>query len=258
MLSEGKKLEIINTIISCIRSKLTNYSPETSVMPFHTRLLGRDRMALFSFLHSLNTTFGTTIYEPVAISLANKKFIDKARQKAPGTVISSEAHIVIQQIMDDLAAGNTTSSKEIEIAKIKEVCKKGVPHKVKLTKIDVYLRSTDTVYMFDIKSVKPNIGEFKGFKRTLLEWVAAQLYEEPNLNIVTGIAIPYNPYDPQPYERWTMQGMFDLPKEILVAEEWWNFLADDKVYYDLLDCFEVAGIQLREEIDRYFKRFINL
>ncbi|MDR0411845.1 MAG: TdeIII family type II restriction endonuclease, partial [Treponema sp.] len=27
-------------------------------MPFHYRLLGRDRMALFSFIQSLNTTFG--------------------------------------------------------------------------------------------------------------------------------------------------------------------------------------------------------
>jgi len=111
--------------------------------------------------------------------------------------------------------------------------------------------------MYDIKSAKPNIGEFKGFKRTLLEWVAAELYIDPNANIVTGIAIPYNPYDPQPYERWTMQGMFDLAKEVLVAEEWWNFLADDLVYGDLLDCFEVAGIKLREEIDQYFKRFKN-
>jgi hypothetical protein len=32
-------------------------------MPFHARLLGQDRMALFSFIHSLNTNFGTSINE---------------------------------------------------------------------------------------------------------------------------------------------------------------------------------------------------
>lgn len=37
-------------------------------MPFHTRLLGKDRMALFSFIHSLNTNFGTSIFEPVALA----------------------------------------------------------------------------------------------------------------------------------------------------------------------------------------------
>ena len=58
--------DIENTIKESIRSKLSNYNPETNNMPFHYRLLGKDRMALFSFIHSLNTTFGTSIFEPVA------------------------------------------------------------------------------------------------------------------------------------------------------------------------------------------------
>jgi len=44
---------------------------------------------------------------------------------------------------------------------------------------------------------------------------------------------------------------------VLVAEEWWNFLAGDKIYEDLLHCFEIAGIILRKEIDQYFERFEN-
>jgi len=75
MLNNTKRQEILDTIINSIRSKLSNYSPETSAMPFHTRLLGKDRMALYSFLQSLNTTFGTTIYEPVSMSLAGERFI---------------------------------------------------------------------------------------------------------------------------------------------------------------------------------------
>jgi len=43
-------------------------------MPFHTRLLGEDRLALYSFIHSLNTNFGTTIFEPVAVALASTHF----------------------------------------------------------------------------------------------------------------------------------------------------------------------------------------
>ncbi len=112
---ETKKQEIIDTITDSIRIKLANYSPETSVMPFHTRLLGKDRMALYSFLQSLNTTFGTTIYEPVALSLADKKFVEKQRQKPPETIISSEAHVVIQQIMNELTTGKILSNKENEI-----------------------------------------------------------------------------------------------------------------------------------------------
>lgn len=50
-------------IKDCIRDKFQSYKRETDNMPFHYRLLGKDRMALFSFIHSVNTTFGISIYE---------------------------------------------------------------------------------------------------------------------------------------------------------------------------------------------------
>ncbi|MEX2411315.1 MAG: TdeIII family type II restriction endonuclease, partial [Candidatus Paceibacterota bacterium] len=127
---------------------------------------------------------------------------------------------------------------------------------VKLTKVDIWLENTNgELYLIDMKTVKPNIGEFKGFKRTLLEWAAAEMTKDPNAKVNTLIAIPYNPYHPDPYNRWTMKGMFDLPKEILVAQELWDFLGGEGTWVDLLDCFETTGIELRKEIDDYFKRF---
>lgn len=87
----------------------------------------------------------------------------------------------------------------------------GEINQVKPTKVDVWLESIDgQVFLIDLKTVKPNIGEFKGFKRTLLEWVAVELYRNHDLKINSIIGIPYNPYEPEPYDRWTMQGMFDI------------------------------------------------
>lgn len=51
------KESVENTIETALRRKLGSYNPEPSHMPFHTRLLGRDRMAIYSFIHSLNTNF---------------------------------------------------------------------------------------------------------------------------------------------------------------------------------------------------------
>ena len=93
------------------------------------------------------------------------------------------------------------------------------------------------------------------FKRTLLEWTAVVLAENPNANINTVIAIPYNPYEPKPYSRWTMAGMLDLENELKVAEEFWDFLGGEGAYSDLLNCFERVGIEMSNEIDDYFKRF---
>ncbi len=52
-----------------------------------------------------------------------------------------------------------------------------------------------------------------------------------------------------------MRGMLELPLELKVAEEFWDFLGDVGAYNDLLDCFERVGIELRVEIDEYFAKF---
>ena len=60
---------------------------------------------------------------------------------------------------------------------------------------------------------------------------------------------------PQPYNRWTMRGMLDLPNELKVAEEFWDFIGGQGTYQDLLNIFERVGIELRSEIDAYFARY---
>jgi type II restriction enzyme len=255
-LTNEQKQSMQQVIVTCLRNKFQNYNPEPSSMPFQYRLLGKDRMALYSFIHSLNTNFGTSIFEPVAKSLATLNFTNAELQQSAGTKIYSEAQQVIQNIMDNLTTANTAPNKLEEIEAIREVCQKGEIKTVKLTRIDLKItKNDDTIYLFDIKTAKPNAGGFKEFKRTLLEWVAATLAINPMANIQTLIAIPYNPYEPKPYDRWTMRGMLDLPQELKVAEEFWDFLGGKGAYIALLDCFESAGIILRPEIDKYFTKF---
>ncbi len=256
MLTKDLKNTVQNTIKTALRSRFSNYNPEPAVMPFHTRLLGRDRLALYSFIHSINTSFGTSIFEPVAISLARDKYKIALKSVKAGNQISEAAQYVIQEIMDELTAANRNPDKPREIARIRSVCRQGEMRTVKPTVVDVYLETYDgELFLFDIKTAKPNKGGFKEFKRTMLEWAAIKLAENPDVNVNTLIAIPYNPYEPKPYSRWTMAGMLDLDNELKVAAEFWDFLGGEGAYDDLLDCFELVGIELRKEIDDYFARF---
>jgi len=158
--------------------------------------------------------------------------------------------------MDKLATAESEPNKLEEIEKIRHVCQSGHMVSVKPTKVDLIVEDySGGFYLFDLKTAKPNSGNFKEFKRTLLEWVATRLGENSKCVIYTGIAIPYNPYAPKPYNRWTMRGMLDLRHELMVAEEFWNFLGGDGVYEDLLDTFEKVGLELRPEIDAAFARF---
>jgi len=54
-LSKKTKNEIANLLKTIVRDKLQKYEPETEHMPFHYRLLGKDRYAMFSFIQSVNS-----------------------------------------------------------------------------------------------------------------------------------------------------------------------------------------------------------
>jgi type II restriction enzyme len=256
-LSNNQRDQIANLLKEQIRRKLSDYSPESNNMPFHVRLLGQDRMALFSFIQSINTTLGTSVFEQVAVLIASPHFKRAINQyKGFNNTISDAAQAVIQHIIDYLRATRDRPNKPDEITKILQVAQTGTLKKVKRPRIDLFLESEDgTEYYFDLKTAKPNVDEIVGFKRKMLEWVAIRGAIGPKPKIYTGLAIPYNPYEPQPYDRWTFQGMFDLPNEIKVAEEFWDFLGGQNTYGELLQIFEDVGIELRPEIDAKFATF---
>jgi len=253
---EEQSVKVKQVLKTSLRRKFQNYNPEPASMPFHTRLLGKDRLALYSFIHSLSTNFGTAIFEPVAETIAKDRFKTVKTHTVAGQSISEQALFEIQRIVDNLTTASVSPNKAEEIRAIRKVCQKGAMRKVKPTGVDLLLEAKDgELYLFDLKTAKPNAGGFREFKRTLLEWAAAILASDENAKVNTLIAIPYNPYEPQPYNRWTMRGMLDLGQELKVGDEFWDFLGGDGAYQDLLDCFEQVGIELRAEIDQYFARF---
>lgn len=122
--------------------------------------------------------------------------------------------------------------------------------------VDLFVRIKGEENYFDITSAKPNMKEFIALKLKLLRWSALRLSQNKKAKVFTRLAIPYNPYHPEPYERWTLKGLYDLEKgEILVGEEFWNFVASDNIYEELLDVFQKVGEELRGEIDEKFAEF---
>jgi Type II restriction endonuclease, TdeIII len=255
-LSKQQVNEISELLTRQIRRKLSAYNPEPSVMPFHTRLLGKDRMALFSFVQSINTTLGVSVFEDMAVIIARPHFKRATSQyKEFNDTVSDEAQRLIQSLMNDLTTARIKPNKPAETRQILAVARSGKMLKIKRPRIDFFVETNDGVeYYFDLKTAKPNLGEFKDFKRMLLEWIAIRGALDTKMKIRTLLAIPYNPYEPEPYQRWTLQGMLDLNDEILVAEEFWDFLGGENTYQNLLDVFEQVGIALRPEIDARFAK----
>ncbi|GAG93797.1 unnamed protein product, partial [marine sediment metagenome] len=89
-LSKEQTSNIEQVLKTSLRRKFESYNPEPASMPFHTRLLGKDRLALYSFIHSLSTNFGTAIFEPVAVIIAKNNFKNAKAHTKSGQLISEQ------------------------------------------------------------------------------------------------------------------------------------------------------------------------
>jgi len=254
-IAEKQQIIIKDYLVEKIRNKLNNYNPETQSMPFHYRLLGKNRMALFSFIHSVNTMLGTSIFEKIGeLILSHEVQEVKGQYKGLIGYISEKAVICIDTIMRDLKSTRRTPCKSKETEEVLAVAKEGnLGIKIK-KRVDIFAKmDDDTEYYFELKSAKPNINEFTGIKKQLLDWIAIRGSISQPVKIKTILAIPYNPYEPEPYQRWTLQGLFDLENEVLVGKEFWDFLGGSNTYEELLNVFREAGLELYDEIDEKMK-----
>lgn len=254
-LSRRQKQEVSSLLKQKIRNKLSKYSPETQSMPFHFRLLGRDRMALYSFIHSVNTMLGQSIFEKVGEIIAKTNFDEVESQYKMEGYLSDKAVLEIDKIMLELKTTGKQANASEENDRIKSVAKSGSLGKMRKQRVDLFVARSGEEYNFEIKTVKPNIDIFARTKEKLLQWKAMRYSVNQDIIVKSYICIPYNPEAPNPYSRWTLQGLYDLDQEVLVAEEFWDFLGGKGAYEELLDIFEKTGIELRDEIDNKLSEF---
>ena len=66
-----QKKEIDTLISSKIENKLKNYGRESTSMPFLARMIqDSEKIATYSFIHSISTSLGMSIYEEVSEIIA--------------------------------------------------------------------------------------------------------------------------------------------------------------------------------------------
>lgn len=73
-MNEATAQKIEGHIEKTILKKIHSYRPKGMAKPFHMRLLGEKNIGAFERIHSLNTTFGTAIFEWVGAFIAEENF----------------------------------------------------------------------------------------------------------------------------------------------------------------------------------------
>ncbi len=248
MALDNEQVKKIKSLLkSKLNDKLSNYARETTSMPFLVKLMqDSEKVAAYSFIHSLATTLGMSIYEKISEIVASKQY-DKVRvgYDVEGE-ITKEENSAISQILQEIKNGKRTTNKEQEIKEILK-CDGKEGRKIKV-RADLFLKKGNDEFYIEIKTAKPNIDVFVKSKQKLLEWVALR-----KKKVNTILAIPYNPYHPEPYSRFTMQGFLDEEKELYVAEKFWKLLGGEGTYKEILNIFDEVGKEFKEKIQKKIK-----
>ena len=246
-LTEKQINQIKNLLKEKINNKLENYARETSSMPFLAKIMqDAEKVASYSFIHSLATTLGMSIYEKISEIVASTRYDTVKTSYDVEGEISNEENTAISQILQEIKNGTRKSNKEQEIKEILQ-CKPKNGRKIKI-RADLFLKKENDEYYIEIKTAKTNIDVFAKSKEKLLQWVALR-----KKKVNTLLAIPYNPYHPEPYSRFTLQGYLDEDKELYVADKFWELLGGKGTYKEILDIFDEIGKEFKEKIQKKIK-----
>ncbi len=248
-LSNTQKNKIKELLSRKIENKLNSYGRETISMPFLARLIqDNEKIAAYSFIHSLATTLGMSIYEDVSVIIASEASEECFRDYGVGGILSKSQKAVISDIIVKLRNGEREANIKEETQLVLDASVKNGEFQKSGNIADFYMKRNGVEHYFEIKTVKPNIDVFEKSKTKLLEWVARR-----RLYIKVFLAFPYNPYHPQPYSRFTEVGMMDSPNDFLVGEEYWDFIGGENTFPELLETFDKVGKKFKEKLKRKFR-----
>jgi len=111
------------------------------------------------------------------------------------------------------------------------------------TRIDLYIRGhDDREHFFEIKSGKPNKGQCIEMKQRLMTALAIRRSESASV----WWGIPYNPYGLGPYLHAFALPFFDFEREVMLGEQFWDFVGGVGAYEELLQVYRRVGEEFSE------------
>jgi len=248
-LSTSQREKIRALLAKKIQEKLQGCARESTSMPFLTRIIqDSEKVASYSFIHSIATMLGMSIYEDVSKIIAEENSEEVRTKVDLGGTLSQDQKSVIANIVRGLRNKERSVNKTNETREVLSAPSIGSKSQKEGKIADFYMKRNGVEYYFEIKTVKPNIDVFTASKTKLLEWIARK--RKP---VKTIIAFPYNPYHPEPYHRFTEQGLLAHGEEFLVAEEYWDFLGGKGTFKDLLEEFDKVGKEFKDSILKKIK-----
>jgi len=190
-------LETVYTSISNYATRSLAKKPKFQILDL---IIPKERK-IRSIVGGLETSLGTTLWEPLAKSLStenNFQVIDSNLQipiNMPAPLSNS-----LQSIIEDRkrygGLYNAISAHE----EIKRICQvfiarpiEGFEQAPKGKGVDIWLVKDGINYFFDTKTVQPNLSTLSGCMEQILNWYAYFYSKYPTGKAFSRIVFPYNP-----------------------------------------------------------------
>ncbi len=229
--------------------------------PFLLELFGYERTLFVKVGQSIQTTMGMSFYEQTCKILGEQVNYKVDLQKKAQGYISEEIEQYLQMLnRNDYKPNRTKEFSEIrKMSKNVQTAKENLVTEYPDSTVDVYITTPEgKEILIDITTVKPNKKEFRILKEKTLRWASYRLTQNPNLEIETFFAIPYNPESSD--EKGTIYERFNEyydRKDLLVGDELWKKVSGNQCSIeDIKNIFKDLGTELQTEINKSFERIL--
>lgn len=197
-----------------------------------------------SVVGGLETSLGTTLWEPLAKALAKENGFEIINQdlKCPSNM-PSNLNNSLQSIIDDRKKGNGLYTGDSSHEEIKRICQSFITRPIEAFEnaprgrgVDIWLRKDNVDYFFDTKTVQPNLSALIGCMEQVLNWYAYFYSKNPAGEAIARIVFPYNPNPDRSFWDGVMGGgkPLEANTEGWVENEFWDFCSGLDNTYEII------------------------
>lgn len=218
-----------------------------------------------SVVGGLETSLGTTLWEPLAKALALENGFEVISEKLEcPTNMPSNLSNTLQTIIDERKRNSGAYDAKSSHDAIRNACQVFIKRKIDGFEkaptgrgVDIWLRKKGINYFFDTKTVQPNIGSFASYMEQLLTWYAYFYSRYPSMHAEARIVFPYNPYKGSFWDKAMKKGLpLEKNDEGWVEDEFWDFCSGRKNTFSLIqESFKELRIskELEQEFEKVFR-----
>lgn len=197
-----------------------------------------------SIVGGMETSLGTTLWEPLAKNLAGLNGFEVINENLEKpAIMPANLQNTLNIVVEGRHSKDEVYSSEYCHNRIKEICRtfvnNPIPRFVPASKgfgVDIWLKKDGINYFFDTKTVQPNVGSYTKYFDQIINWYAFFYSQEPLGAAQARIVFPYNPYGKNNFWEKTMGGGWPLEPyhEGWVENEFWDFCSGVENTYEII------------------------